>query len=414
MTAAMTAPRPRSHILGILAVTQLVSWGTLYYAFAILAPEIQRESGWRTELVFGAFSWCILVAGLVAAPAGMLLDRYGGRSVMGAGSLLCGIGFVLLGSAHSLLLYFVAWSVLGVAMALVLYEAAFATINREFLQGARRGISTLTLFGGFASTVFWPLTLKLNGLIGWRDTYLLYGALQLALCGPLHLLLTADARLPRRLAVSSATTVKNFTVRQALRDPAFWKLALAFSANSFIFSALSVHLIPLLQLFGHPIASVVLLATLIGPMQVAGRIGEMSVARRVSPQTVGKVTFAALPAALLALLLFGQWQWAAAVFCLLYGLSNGILTIVRGTIPQTLYGRENYGAISGALAGPSLVAKAAGPLAIAALMHDSRAPYPILALLLLLSLVSLGFYLAAIRPWAASAPAKPAPDSAPR
>ncbi|HTN66151.1 MAG TPA: MFS transporter [Burkholderiaceae bacterium] len=393
----MTDPRQRAKIIGLLGCTQIISWGTLYYAFAILGPEIQRETGWRTELVFGAFSWCILVAGLVAAPAGMLLDRFGGRSMMGLGSLLCGAGFLLLGTADTIALYFIAWSVLGVAMALVLYEAAFATINREFVQGARSAISTLALFGGLASTVFWPLTLKLNGWLGWRDTYWLYGLLQLALCAPLHLLLTPGRRLPPVPQHSAARAAAGFTLKQALRDPAFWKLAFAFAANTFIFSALSVHLIPLLQQFGHPIASVVLLATLIGPMQVAGRIGEMAFARRVSPQTVGKLTFAALPAALLALVLCGERQWAAAAFCALYGLSNGVLTIVRGTIPQTLYGRANYGAIAGALAGPSLLAKAAGPLAIAAAMQGKQSPYPILALLLLFSLASLGFYLAAIR-----------------
>lgn len=396
----MTVPRQRVKIIGILAVTQLVSWGSLYYAFTILAPEIQHETGWRAELVFGAFSWCILVAGLVAAPAGILLDRLGGRWVMASGSLLCGGGFMLLGGSHSVLWYFIAWSVLGVAMALVLYEAAFATINREFTQGARSGISTLTLVGGLASTVFWPLTLKLNNLIGWRDTYLLYGVLQLVLCVPLHMLLSASHKLPLPSARSSVHTVASFTLQQALRDSAFWKLAFAFSANSFIFSALSVHLIPLLQRFGHPIASVVLMAALIGPLQVAGRIGEMVFARRVLPQAVGRVTFSALPAALLALVLCGAQLWAAAVFCMLYGLSNGILTIVRGTIPQALYGRENYGAISGALAGPALISKAAGPLAIAMLMAVDRSPVPILALLLACSLASLGFYLAAVRPTA--------------
>jgi len=216
------------------------------------------------------------------------------------------------------------------------------------------------------------------------------------LCLPLHLLLTPRGKLPPA-APAHVRTEKSFTLREAVRDPAFWKLAFAFSTNNFIFSALSVHLIPLLQQFGHSITSVVLMATLIGPMQVAGRVGEMTFARRVSPQMVGKIAFAALPAGLLAWVLFGEQQWAAATFCLLYGVSNGIMTIVRGTIPQALYGRENYGAIAGALAGPSLMAKAAGPLAIAAMMQGNSSPYPILGLLLFFSLASLGFYLAAIR-----------------
>jgi predicted MFS family arabinose efflux permease len=314
---------------------------------------------------------------------------------MGVGSVTSGIGFIALGMAQSVMHYVAAWTVLGAAMALVLYEAAFATINREFSLNARRGISTVTLFGGLASTVFWPLTLKLNGMVGWRETWVIYGVAHLALCLPLHALLVP--RKKRMPGAETAHAARSYTLAEAVRDPVFWKLAFAFSANSFIFSALSVHLIPLLQLFGHPVATVVFLAALIGPLQVAGRIGEMAFARHVLPQRVGNVTFSLLPAALLALLLLGRQQSAVAVFCILYGLSNGILTIVRGTVPQALFGRENYGAISGALAGPSLISKAAGPLAAAMVMQHSASPYPLLAILLLVSAVSLVFYLAAVK-----------------
>lgn len=309
----MQDTRPSWNIIGILALTQVASWGSLYYAFAILAPEMQREFGWRAEVVFGAFSWSLLVAGVVSTPVGVLLDRFGGRAVMGIGSLTCGLGFLVLGVAHSIFLYFLGWTILGLAMAMVLYEAAFATINHAFAVNPRRAISTLTLFGGFASTLFWPLTLKLNGLIGWRDTYLIYGAMQLVLCAPLHALLTAGGR-PASTPLPAAQPKRDYSLRDAVRHPAFWKLALAFSANSFVFSALSVHLIPLLHQFGHALTTAVWMATLIGPMQVAGRIGEMTFGSRALPQTVGKLIFSALPVALLALLLLGRQQIAAAVF----------------------------------------------------------------------------------------------------
>ncbi|RZI44756.1 MFS transporter [Herbaspirillum sp. HC18] len=381
-------------IVRLLAFTQIVSWGSLYYAFAIVAHDIQAELGWRTEIVFGAFSWSLLISGLASTPAGMLIDRIGGRTVMAAGSLLAGAGMIGIGCAHSLALYFLAWSAVGSGMAMVLYEAAFATINREFLHNARKGISVLTLFGGLASTVFWPLTLKLNSVLGWRDTFLLYGAVHIALCAPMHAMLHSGGRRVRATAETHAA--RNYTLHEAVRDPVFWKLAIAFSANMFIFSALSVHLIPMLQRFGHSAAMAVLVSTLIGPMQVAGRIGELAFARHIRPQVVGKLTFAMLPAALLALLFLGEREVAVALFCMLYGLSNGVLTIVRGTIPQTLFGRENYGAISGALAGPSLAAKAAGPLAAAAIVQANPEPAWLLGILLAISLVSLMSFLAAV------------------
>lgn len=380
--------------IGILAFTQIATWGSVYYGFSIVAPAIGRELGMRAELVYGAFSLSLLISGLVATPAGILLDRFGGQWIMATGSLLCGAGLVWLSAATNMLSYFGAWTVLGVAMSLTMYEAAFATINRKFHYHSRQAISTLTLFGGFSSTVFWPLTLKLSTLIGWRDTYFWFGVVQLLLCLPLHLMLGRDA--PAAPAPHAASD-RSHTLAEALRHPAFWKLAMAFSANIFIFSALSVHLIPLLTDLGHTAAVAVLMSTLMGPMQVAGRICERTLARNALPQTVGKFTFSALPAAVLTLLLFGSQAWAAAAFCVLYGLSNGVLTIVRGTIPQAMFGRTNYGAISGAMAGPSLVAKAAGPIVASAILTGYANPSILLVILLCMSIASLFFYLQAIK-----------------
>jgi hypothetical protein len=313
---------------------------------------------------------------------------------MAAGSLLCALGLAWLSRCTGTVSYFLAWTVIGAAMALTLYEAAFATINRKLDTGSRQAMSTLTLFGGFASTLFWPLTARLSAVLDWRDTYLWYAAAQLVVCVPLHLWLGAVPARDRRQAPGAARG--GHTLAQALRHPAFWALALAFAANAFIFSAMSVHLIPLLERLGQSTAVAVLLAALIGPMQVAGRVGEMTLARSTPPQMVGKLTFAMLPVALMVLAVAGAQAWAAAVFCVLYGLSNGILTIVRGTIPQALFGREHYGAIAGAMAGPALLSKAAGPLAAAAILRYGAGPGVLLSILLAISVVSLGSYLRAV------------------
>jgi hypothetical protein len=281
--------------------------------------------------------------------------------------------------------------VLGLAMTMTLYEAAFATLNRKFPTDARKRISTLTLFGGLASTVFWPLTWKLDAALGWRDCYLFYALVQLLVCVPLHALLGRDAPRP---AVSHDES--HATLRDAVREPRFWFLACAFSANTLTFSALSVHLLPLIERHGHTSAFAVAAAAFIGPMQVIGRLLERSCWQRWTPQRVGMLTFAGLPAALATLLLFGREMWAVAVFCLLYGVSNGVLTIVRGTLPRTLYGASNYGAISGAMAGPALLSKAAGPLVGAAIAGAYAGPEPMIALLLGCSVVAVGFYRAAL------------------
>jgi len=382
-----------STTVGILAVTQILSWGSLYYAFTILAPGIRRDLGLAPEVVFGAFSWALLVAGLAATPVGILLDRHGGRAIMAGGSFLCFLGLAWLGRCTDVVSYYAAWTLVGLAMALTLYEAAFATIQRQLDTGARQAMSTLTLFGGFASTLFWPLTAWLHASYGWRDTYLWYGVVQLVVCMPLHLCLGTGAPVVPRIGPA-----RGHTLAEAVRHPAFWTLALAFAVNAFVFSAVAVHLIPLLERLGQARDAAVLLAALIGPMQVAGRVGEMACARHAAPQTVGKFTFAMLPAALAIIALDGARTWSVAMFCVLYGLSNGILTILRGSLPRALFGRDHYGAIAGAMAGPALLSKAAGPSIAAALLGRADGPALLLAVLLAMSLASLAFYLRAVAP----------------
>lgn len=202
------------HTIGILAFTQITSWGSLYYAFSILAPSIGHDLALRQELVYGAFSWSLLVAGLVAAPTGMMLDRFGGQWVMATGSALCGAGLIWLGHATGVMSYFAASTLLGVAMSLTLYEAAFATINRKLTLGSRQAISTLTLFAGFASTLFWPLTLKLSQLLGWRDTYFWFGMVQLLVCLPLHVMLGKDVP---QISSPDVAPEHSHSLREALR-----------------------------------------------------------------------------------------------------------------------------------------------------------------------------------------------------
>jgi predicted MFS family arabinose efflux permease len=387
--------RGELRLLAILALTQVISWGAIYYAFSVLAPAIATETRWRAELVYGAFSWSLLVSGLTAARVGKLLDRHGGRAVMACGSLLAGAGLIVLSCSANLLTYYLAWTMLGVSMSLVLYEAAFATINREFSSEPRKGISTLALFGGLASTVFWPLTIKLGALLGWRDTFLAYGVLQLAVCLPLHLALPARPRGARPPVAASGR--RSHTLHEAMRHGAFWKLGLAFATNALIFSAMSAHLIPLLGAMGHAATLVLVLAATIGPLQVAGRLAERLFAHRVSEKAVGVAVFAVLPLAFASAALFGGYGWGIALFCVLYGLSNGVLTIVRGTIPQIMFGRENYGAISGALAGPALVARAAGPIALAWTLQQGVTPAAAMLILFAVAALSLAVFVLALQ-----------------
>jgi MFS family permease len=349
-----------------LGVAQIISWGSLYYAFSFLITPLMEASGGDKSTVFAAFSLGLLVSGLLSAPIGALIDRRGGREVMTAGSLAGAILLASLGHVHSVVALYAVWAGLGAVMATTLYDPAFAVITRLFSANYRRAITTLTLFGGFASTVFWPLTQFLIAEIGWRQALLVLAALNLAVCVPVHWwVLSPSATRPfKRAVVSAGPSV----FRKALRTPVFYLLTLAFTGNALVFSATQVHLMSMLQAKDLSPASAAAVGAMIGPMQVTGRVLELAFGSRLSASTVGILAMAFLPVALWLLSIAGvQWPLLVA-FAVIYGIGNGAMTIVRGAIPAELFGRDAYGAINGAMAAPVTVAKAAGPL-VAALLY---------------------------------------------
>jgi len=284
---------------------------------------------------------------------------------MTAGSFAGAILLALLSRVESVAALYAVWAGLGAVMAATLYDPAFAVITRLFSTNYRRAITALTLFGGFASTVFWPLTQFLIAAIGWREALLVLAALNLLVCVPVHwrVLPPGGAGAGTRSAVPAATGA----FRTALRTPVFYLLTIAFTGNALVFSATQVHLMSMLQAKQLSAASAALVGAMIGPMQVTGRVLEFAFASRLSASTVGILAMAFLPIALWLLSIAGvQWPLLVA-FAVVYGIGNGAMTIVRGAIPAELFGRDAYGAINGAMAAPVTVAKAAGPL-VAALL----------------------------------------------
>lgn len=372
--AGPTPPRDVASFgtIAALGIAQIVSWGSMFYAFSFLMAPLAAASGADTSAVVGAFSLGLLISGLLSAPIGTLIDRVGGRGVMTAGSLAAAVLLALLSRVNSAPALYAVWAGLGCAMAATLYDPAFAVITRLFAVNYRRAITALTLFGGFASTVFWPLTQFLIAELGWRDALLVLAAVNLAVCVPAHWwALPRDARAERPAATRGAGSG---AFRAALRTPVFYLLAIAFTGNSLVFSATQVHLMAMLQAKDLSAASAALVGAMIGPMQVAGRILELAFASRLSASAIGILAMAFLPLSLGLLAVAGvQWPLLIA-FAVVYGIGNGVMTIVRGAIPAELFGREGYGAINGAMAAPVLVAKAAGPL-VAALLFAALGGY---------------------------------------
>lgn len=349
-----------------LGVAQIVSWGTLFYAIGVLGGPMRRELGISELFLFGSFTAGLLVSGAVAPWAGRTIDRLGGRVVLSAGSLLAATAMALLAFAPNAGVMVVGWLVAGAAMAACLYDPAFATLSQHTGERYRRAVTTLTLFGGFASTAFWPLSHLLLEAWGWRVTWGLYALLHLALCLPIHLTVIPGrpARVP---AAASATEAP--AARPALTsDRRLLWFAACFAAGTFIFGVIAVHLINLLTSAGLTSAQAVTISMLVGPLQVAGRVIELATARHVRAVVVGYTVFGFMAIAIACLMGVAGMGVAAVAFVVAYGIGNGLFTVVKGTVPAEIFGREALGARIGFLSGAAFFAKALAPAAYAGFM----------------------------------------------
>ncbi|HEY5796173.1 MAG TPA: MFS transporter [Bosea sp. (in: a-proteobacteria)] len=355
-----------------LGVTQVIGYGALYYAFAVLAPRMTASFGWAPEWTYGGFAAGLLAGGLVAPVVGRMIDNYGTRLVMSIGSVLAGLALFALAQARGPISYFAAMIALEAVATMVLYDAAFAALTQARGAGARRSISQLTLIGGFASTLFWPLTTALLAEFDWRDIYRIYAVLQFVLCLPLHaFLLPGRARAKAHAAPASpggAAGAGDYLEGDARRS-AFLLLALAFSLQGFVVSAMSVHMLTMLQGLGLSAAVAVGIGAMVGPSQVAGRLVEMLFGTGVRPVTTAWTSGLLMPLGFLLLLAGGMTATLAGLFAIAYGVSMGLGSIVRGTVPLQLFGPAGYGAMLGKLSAPGLVIKAAAPLAFAILIE---------------------------------------------
>ncbi len=347
----------------VLGVTQILSWGTIFYTPVLIVPLIVAERGWSIAFGMGGFSVGLLTAGLASPYVGRSIDRFGGHVVMAVGSLVGALGLVLIVHAASRPAYLAVWMVLGVAMAANLYDAAFASLGRIFGNTARRPITALTLAGGFASTVSWPATHFLLEGVGWHGTYLIYAALLALISAPLHALALPRGRHQADAAAPSATTA-SVEVLPPHGLP-FIVVASAFAAYAFVPSGLSAHLLAIFGRAGIDSGTVVWIGALFGPAQVGARLIEFAFGRDLHPLWVARFALAALLCAFLMLAIAGISTPAAAAFALMFGGANGLVTITRGAVPLALFGAAGYGRLMGRLAGPWLVMQAAAPLVMA-------------------------------------------------
>ena len=358
--------------LAALGIGQVCSWGTLYYSFPQISSAMAADFGWERSQQYGALTLGLLLSGLASYPIGLAIDRGHGRSILAGASVAAGGLLLALSQVSSLVGFYAVYAALGALFAATLYDPVFAVVGRRYGPArARDGITALTLWGGFASTVFIPAIEVVMVSAGWRGALLVLACVNLGICVPLY----AWAIRPQLDRGSSpgaghglaSAVTQGAAIGRLARRARFWMVGAFFVAQAALMSAFTFHLYPLLADRGLSAASVVSVIAVIGPAQVAGRLLIAVLAPARSIAAIGSVTVTVLIGALIGFALAGTSTWALVVVAAAYGAGNGVLTIVRGMAVPELLTTTHYGAINGLLAGPSTVAKATAPVALALL-----------------------------------------------
>ena len=355
--AGATISRPV--VVAALGTTQTLAWASSYYLPAILADDIAGDTGTSRSWVFGIFSGSLLLSAALGPWVGRTIDRRGGHSVLVGSNIIFATGLAALAMSTGIVSLTAAWCLLGIGMALGLYDAAFATLTGIFGRDARSPITGITLFAGFASTVGWPLSAFLDAQIGWRGACATWAVLHAVIGLPLNLFL-----VPRTYSLTPHE--QNAGSWEPRREMIL--LAYVFAASWFVTGAMAAHLPALIESFGATTAQAIAAAALVGPAQVAARLAEFFIMRDAHPLVSARIAACLHPAGAAIFAAIGAP--GAVLFALLHGAGNGLLTIARGTVPLAIFGPEGYGARTGLLGAPSRAAQALAPFMFGLLLDQ--------------------------------------------
>ncbi|MGO3125436.1 MAG: arsenite efflux MFS transporter ArsK [Advenella sp.] len=354
------------HLMAVIAslgLTQIIGYGTLYYAFSILASDMAADLGWSVEWVFGVLSAALLAGGLMAPWIGIWIDRFGAGRVMTLGSGLAAVALIACATATNHIVFVIALIAIEITANLVQYAAAFALLVQKYPLTAQRSITYLTLIGGFASTIFWPITTALHAQLSWQNVYYIFAAINLLVCLPIHAWLARGARQGKARIESEVKVLSGRLVGPA-RHTGFVLMVIAFALQSLVASAILVHMVPLLSGLGLG-ATAALVGTLFGPAQVLSRLTNMVFGGNLSPVTLATVASALMCTAIAVLNSSAPSVAGAITFAILFGLGNGLFSIVAGTLPLVLFGSQGYGRLQGKITSARLTVSAVAPFALA-------------------------------------------------
>jgi len=359
--------RIRGGLVSALGLTQIIGYGTLYYSFSILAPGMAKDLGVSTEQVFGVFSASLFVGGLSAPTIGRQMDRIGAATILTVGSVLSALTLLLCAWSPSILIFALGIVLLEVSSGMVQYQAAFAALVESDPKTASRSITYLTLIGGFASTIFWPISAALMEHLSWREIYVIFALLNLVVCMPLHLWIMRKRKAARAQGIKQVREHVVGAIPSERRRSAMVIVSAAFAILGFTLASILAHMVPMLGTLGLGTAAVVI-GSLFGPAQVLSRLINMIFGTRLSPPVLAVISAALMVIGIAILGVTGNSLAGAVAFAICLGLGSGINSIAQGSLPLYLFGSDGYGAVTGKMAATRLATGAAAPFFFATAM----------------------------------------------
>lgn len=374
-----TSPHSPSNLAIVwLGVLQILVWGGSFFLMAVMAAPISRDTGWPSQWVYGALSLSLMVAALLAPLSSRLIARYGGRPQLAASGAVVAVGLLLMAASQGLGGFLLAWVVIGVGMAMGLYDTLFATLGALYAEGAGRAITGVTLIAGFASTLSWPTVALLIEQLGWRQACVAYALVLLVVVAPLYCkALPAGGRIAERKAAGAEQGI-------GIDRSLYLLLTSIFAIGAIIMTAIAVQLVSVLQGMGHSLSAAIGLAAMLGPSQVASRVLQILVGQRHPIWTA----LAWTGLVLVGLLLVTFAPMATALGLLIFGCGNGLRAIVRGLLPLAILPPAQYVLLMGRMSRPSLIGQALTPL-VGGYVFEHFGAYGVLYSLIALALLNL-------------------------
>jgi predicted MFS family arabinose efflux permease len=361
------ANRRAALAIGGLGMTQIIGWGTAFSPITIFGTVMGEELGMAREVVFSGITLMLLVSAALAPRIGRIVDHRGARPVMMVGSVIATLAMLAMWAAHGYVSYYFAWVLIGIAMPMMLSNTALPGVVQVVGSNARRAITALMLINGLTSTVALPACAWLQARIGWRDSYLIFAALHIFVCLPIHALVlrrpSGDVSTPYG---SSSAPPAEGVLPPERRRAAFVMLALWACTEGLITWGLYMQVIDVFKELGLSGVAAVALWSLVGPAQASARFTDLVFGGRYSIFAVALASASLTSLSFMFLLPFGLTLTTTALFCLCLGVGHGLYAVGRNTLPLILFGAKQYGYYMGLLMVPQNIVNAASPIIFAA------------------------------------------------